>query len=58
MGPKTNIKDLSIGGAIAVLICGLIGYYEPDLLTAIPAAESALTVIITGLFTYLKEPIS
>ncbi len=57
MGSKqTNLKDLSLGGAIAVLICGVIGYYEPELLDAIPGAEAALTVIITATFAYLKEP--
>lgn len=54
MGNKTTVKDVGIGGAFACLIVGVLGFYQPDLMNSVVGAESALTVILTAGFAYLK----
>lgn len=56
MGNQTTVKDLSMGGALAIWISGTLKYYQPDLMNSMPGAEAALAVFLTGLFAYIKKP--
>lgn len=57
MGNMTTVKDVSIGGALAMLFLWLLSYYCPDLAASLPAGgEAAIGLLITTSFAYLKEP--
>lgn len=57
MGNMTTVKDVSIGGALAMLFLWLLSYYCPDLAASLPAGgEAAIGLLITSVFAYIKEP--
>lgn len=57
MGNMTTVKDVSIGGALAMLFLWLLSYYCPDLAASLPAGgEAAIGLLITTAFAYFKEP--
>lgn len=53
---ETNIRDVSEGGALAIVLVGILNFYQPELMHSMTGMESALTVLITAFFAYLKEP--
>lgn len=57
MTNQTTVRDVSIGGSIAMLSIWLLSYYCPDLAASLPAGgEAAIALLITSGFAYIKEP--
>lgn len=57
MGNQTTVRDVSIGGALAMLLIWLLSYYCPDLAASLPAGgEAAIALLITSGFAYFKDP--
>lgn len=57
MGNQTTVRDVSIGGALAMLLIWLLSYYCPDLAASLPAGgEAAIALLISSAFAYIKEP--
>lgn len=57
MGNMTTVKDVSIGGALAVITLWLVGFFCPELVASLPAGgEAAISLLFTSLFAYFKEP--
>lgn len=57
MGNQTSVRDVSIGGALAMLTVWLLSFYCPDLAASLPpGGEAAIALVITTSFSYYKEP--
>lgn len=57
MGNQTTVRDVSVGGSLAMLCVWLLSYYCPDLAASLPAGgEAAIGLLITTAFAYIKEP--
>jgi hypothetical protein len=57
MGNQTTVRDMSIGGALAMLVIWLLSYYCPDLAASLPAGgEAGIALLISSAFAYVKEP--
>ena len=56
MNNKTTVTDMSIGGALALLILWVLGYFSPDFVATLPTGgEAAIALIIAAVFSYFKE---
>lgn len=54
---ETTVTDLSIGGALALILLWILGYTAPDFTAALPTGgEAAIALVITAMFSYIKEP--
>ena len=57
MGNQTTVRDVSIGGALAMLAVWLLSYYCPELAASLPAGgEAGIALLISSTFAYFKEP--
>lgn len=56
MGNETRVTHVAVGGAFAAIIAGVMKFYQPALMNAIPGAEAALAVILTAAIAYIKKP--
>lgn len=57
MGNKTSVKDMSIGGALALVLLGALSYFDPDGAKNLPiGVEYAFGMILTTIFAYFKDP--
>jgi hypothetical protein len=57
MSNQTTVRDVSIGGALAMLVIWLLSYYCPDLAASLPAGgEAGIALLISSTFAYFKEP--
>lgn len=48
MGNNTKVTHVAVGGAVATVLAGVLRFYQPELLAAIPGAEAAFAVIVTA----------
>lgn len=55
MGNNTRVTHVAVAGAVSYLLVSVLGFYQAELMQAIPGAESALTTIFTVVGTYLKK---
>lgn len=56
MGNKTTVTDMSIGGAMALLILWVLGFFAPEFAAALPTGgEAAIALVFTALFSYFVE---
>lgn len=57
MGNKTSVKDMSLGGAIALLFLAGLSYFDPEGAKALPIGlEYAAGMVFTAIFAYFKDP--
>ncbi len=57
MSNQTTVSDVSIGGAVAMLVLWLLAYVHPDLVSSLPTGgEAGIALLISAGFGYLKEP--
>lgn len=55
MNNKTTVTDLSLGGALALLLLWVLGFYAPDFTAQLPTGgEAAIALVITAAFSYIK----
>lgn len=56
MNNQTTVTDLSIGGALALLLLWVLGYFSPSFVSQLPTGgEAAIALVITAIFSYVKE---
>lgn len=56
MNNKTTVKDMSLGGALALLFLWTLGYFAPDFTSTLPTGgEAAIALVISAIFSYWKE---
>jgi hypothetical protein len=57
MRNQTTVTDVSLGGAVALLVLWVLGYFQPEFVETLPTGgEAAIALVITALFSYIKEP--
>jgi len=56
MSNKTTVKDMGLGGALALIILWILGFYQPELVSSLPiGGEAAIALVIAAIFSYFKE---
>ena len=55
MGNSPTVTDMSLGGAIALLVLWVLAYFLPDFTATLPTGgEAAIALVITAVFSYFK----
>lgn len=55
MGNNTKVSHVAVAGAFAAITSGVLKFYQPELMNAIPGAEAALAVILTGTIAFFVK---
>lgn len=56
MSNKTTVTDMSIGGALALILLWVLSYFAPEFTASLPTGgEAAIALVITAAFSYGKE---
>lgn len=56
MGNNTKVTHVAVGGAFATILAGVMRFYQPELMAAIPGAEAAFAVVVTAIIAYIVKP--
>ena len=51
---QTTVTHAMFFAALSTILTGVLAFYQPDLVKAIPGFREALPIVLMGLFTYFK----
>lgn len=55
MGNQTKVTHVAVAGSIASILSGVLSFYQPDLMDALPGSEAAFAVILTAAIAYFVK---
>lgn len=51
-----TVKNVGIGGATATMVIWIVGFYQPELMSALPVGgEAAMATIFAAIYAGIRE---